>query len=74
MLDQKQGLLLWFNNLHSGDPALADDAAAFAAAVTGLYNDAPRWQQLSAAGQDNIRRHFSLEAARSTVAEVFLPA
>ena len=56
------------------DVLIADDAAAFAAAVTGLYNDAPRWQQLSAAGQDNIRRHFSLEAARSTVAEVFLPA
>ena len=28
VLDQKQGLLLWFNNLHSGDPALADDAVA----------------------------------------------
>ncbi len=28
VLDQKTGMLLWFHNLHSGDPALADDANA----------------------------------------------
>ena len=28
VLDQKTGLFLWFDNLHSGDPALADDSAA----------------------------------------------
>jgi RNAse (barnase) inhibitor barstar len=28
VLDQKTGLFLWFHNLHSGDPALADDAEA----------------------------------------------
>ncbi|TAL78949.1 MAG: barstar family protein 2 [Burkholderiaceae bacterium] len=28
VLDQKTGLFLWFHNLHSGDPVLADDAAA----------------------------------------------
>lgn len=28
VLDQKSGLFLWFHNLHSGDPALADDAEA----------------------------------------------
>ncbi|HUG58823.1 MAG TPA: barstar family protein [Candidimonas sp.] len=28
LLDQKTGLFLWFHNLHSGDPALADDARA----------------------------------------------
>lgn len=28
VLDQKVGLFLWFHNLHSGDPALADDAKA----------------------------------------------
>jgi len=28
VLDQKQGLFLWFHNLHSGDPALAEDAQA----------------------------------------------
>lgn len=26
VLDQKTGLFLWFSNLHSGDPALHDDA------------------------------------------------
>jgi len=29
--DQKTGVLLWFDKLHSGDPALADDAAAILA-------------------------------------------
>ena len=28
VLDQKGGLFLWFDNLHSGDPALAEDAVA----------------------------------------------
>lgn len=28
VLDQKNGLFLWFHNLHSGDPALAADAKA----------------------------------------------
>ncbi|MGB6103715.1 MAG: barstar family protein [Pusillimonas sp.] len=28
VLDHKQGLFLWFHNLHSGDPALADDSLA----------------------------------------------
>lgn len=35
LLDQKIGLFLWFHNLHSGDPALADDAQA----IQGICND-----------------------------------
>lgn len=31
VLDHKTGLFLWFDNLHSGDPALTDDAAAILA-------------------------------------------
>ena len=31
VLDQKTGLFLWFDKLHSGDPALADDAGAILA-------------------------------------------
>jgi len=31
VLDQKTGLFLWFHNLHSGDPALAEDAKAIIA-------------------------------------------
>jgi RNAse (barnase) inhibitor barstar len=30
VLDHKTGLMLWFDKLHSGDPALADDAQAIA--------------------------------------------
>ena len=30
VLDQKAGLFLWFHNLHSGDPALEEDAKAIA--------------------------------------------
>jgi len=29
--DQKEGLFLWFDHLHSGDPALTEDAAAILA-------------------------------------------
>src|SRR3546814_1128665 len=28
VLDHKQGLFLWFHNLHSGDPALTEDSKA----------------------------------------------
>lgn len=35
LLDQKTGLFLWFHNLHSGDPALADDAKA----IQSICND-----------------------------------
>lgn len=31
VLDQKNGLFLWFHNLHSGDPALEEDAVAIQA-------------------------------------------
>lgn len=30
-MDQKQGLALWFHNLHSGDPALTEDSEAIMA-------------------------------------------
>jgi len=35
VLDQKAGLVLWFHNLHSGDPALEKDAAA----IESVCND-----------------------------------
>lgn len=56
------------------DVLIADAATDFADAVVRLYSDPVLWQRLAMAGLDNIQRHFSLEAARSTVAEVFLPA
>lgn len=36
VLDHRNGLFLWFHNLHSGDPALADDAQA----ILSVVNDA----------------------------------
>jgi len=56
------------------DVAVADDAEGFAAAVVALYQDRERWQAQARAGLDNVRRHFSLDAARATVRRVFLQA
>lgn len=54
------------------DVLIADTAADFAAAVLRLYRDEALWQTLAANGLDNVRRHFSPDAARPTVREVFL--
>lgn len=37
VLDQKEGLALWFEKLHSGDPALESDAAAIIAVCEDVY-------------------------------------
>ena len=54
------------------DVLVADDAQAFAEAVLRLYQDEALWNQLARNGQDNVTRHFSLDAARDTVQRVFL--
>lgn len=36
VLDHKGGLLLWFHNLHSGDPALAEDSEAILSVVADV--------------------------------------
>ncbi len=60
-------------HLQDGEDVLvADDAAAFAAAVVRLYQDPALWQRLSSAGRRNVAAHFSLETARDTVQRVFL--
>lgn len=53
------------------DVLVADDAAAFASAVMRLHDDEALWAQLSANGRDNVARHFSLDAARAVVRELF---
>ncbi|MBL8311769.1 MAG: glycosyltransferase [Burkholderiales bacterium] len=53
------------------DVLVADDAAGFAAAIARVYNDERLWNQLSAAGRENLRQHFSPEAAAPTVLRVF---
>ena len=55
------------------DVLIADSSQDFAAAVIRLYHDPLLWQQLATAGLENIQQHFSLDAARQTVAGVFLP-
>jgi len=39
VLDQKSGLALWFDNLHSGDPALEKDAQA----ILRVCDDVHEW-------------------------------
>jgi GT2 family glycosyltransferase/glycosyltransferase involved in cell wall biosynthesis len=50
---------------------VADGAQAFAGAVLRLYEDAGLWQRLSDGGLDNVRRHFSLDAARTAIERIF---
>ncbi len=60
-------------HLRDGEDVLvADDAAAFAAAVVRLYEDPALWSRLSANGLRNVAEHFSLDAARDTVRRLFL--
>lgn len=54
------------------DVLIAHDASAFADAVVRLHDDASLWNRLAAGGLDNVRTHFSLDAARATVARLFL--
>ena len=60
-------------HLREGEDVLvADEAAAFAAAVVRVYEDPALWSQLSANGLKNVAEHFSLDAARDTVRRLFL--
>ncbi|MEJ7670692.1 MAG: glycosyltransferase [Casimicrobiaceae bacterium] len=49
------------------DVLVADAASEFAAAIVRLYRDEALWQQLAAAGRENIRTYFSRDVARSTL-------
>lgn len=53
------------------DVLVAEGADAFADAVVRLYGDASLWHRLSTNGRENIRKHFSLDAARDTVRRIF---
>ena len=56
------------------DVLVADEAQAFADAVVRLYRDEDLVERLTRNGLDNVRRHFSLDAARDVVRRVFLEA
>lgn len=53
------------------DVLVAATAEAFAGQVLRLYRDQALWERLALHGQENVRRHFSPEAARATVRTVF---
>ena len=60
-------------HLRAGEDVLvADDAAGFADAVLRLHGDEALWARLAENGRASVRRHFSVEAARATVRELFL--
>ncbi len=54
------------------DVLVADDPSAFADAVVRLYGDAVLWERLAEHGRENVAAHFSADAARATVRELFL--
>ena len=52
------------------DVLVADTPADFAEAILRLYNDAVLWNTLSANGLENVRSHFSFEAARRALGAI----
>lgn len=59
---------------HGHDALIADQPDAFAAAVVRLHTDDGLWRTLAANGRENVQRHFSPDAARAVVRELFLSA
>ncbi len=53
------------------DVMVAEDAEQFALAIERVYRDESLWQRLSAAGAENIRRHFSRAVAKTALQELF---
>ncbi|GHC08662.1 glycosyltransferase [Thermomonas carbonis] len=59
-------------HLRDGEDVLvADDAAGFAEAVLRLHDDDALWSRLAANGRANVAAHFSLDAARDVVRDLF---
>jgi glycosyltransferase involved in cell wall biosynthesis len=52
---------------HGRDVLVADEPEAFAAAIARLYEDRVLWERLSAAGRENVERHFSRAVARESL-------
>jgi glycosyltransferase involved in cell wall biosynthesis len=59
-------------HLHDGvDVLVADRPEDFARAVLRLDDDAALWEQVAANALDNVATHFSLQAAREAVRDLF---
>lgn len=55
--DQKVGMFLWLHKLHSGDPALVDDAAAIAGVCADAAEFATNNDRAFAFGIEHAGRH-----------------
>jgi len=53
------------------DVLVSDDPEAFAGAIVRAYSDPVLWGKLSQGGLENVRQHFSVEAAFPAVRRVF---
>ena len=53
------------------DVLVADSPEEFAQAVLRLDGDAALWEQVATHALDNVATHFSLDAARETVRDLF---
>jgi len=53
------------------DVMVADDAEQFASAIERVYRDEALWQRLSAAGVENVLRHFSRAVAKRALQDLF---
>ncbi len=56
--------------VHGQNSMIADDPAAFAEAVVQVWSSPELWRRLSENGQENLRKHFSVEAASKQVDEL----
>lgn len=56
------------------DVLVGDSPQAYAAAVVRLYTDESLWRTLSLHGLDNIREHFSMDAARGVALRLLAPS
>jgi glycosyltransferase involved in cell wall biosynthesis len=50
---------------------VADGADAFAEAIARVHETPELWSKLARGGLENIRDHFSFDAARPTIASTF---
>lgn len=57
LLDQKTGMFLWFRHLHSGDPALTEDAAAIEAVCADVVDFASNNDRQFAYAIQHAGRH-----------------
>jgi GT2 family glycosyltransferase/glycosyltransferase involved in cell wall biosynthesis len=58
--------------LHERNAMIADDPEGFANAVVRLYTSRSLWETVSANGLENVREHFSVEAAAKPINDLLL--